>query len=885
MYHVHLSISRRALTFALAVVLVVSWVYSGWLDQFWSPTVRSVYEARANTTPYVGFFSPSATATAAGNANLALRQPDPRTGDLMVAAIAIRPAASTVNTPTGWTALGSWTGSDGGAEGADTGSVGYYWFYKVADGSEGTANVTFTENGTTSVWNGTIMQFRSSTGTYDLNSGGYSINADATNWNGTPDGNVGLTAGDVVLIAAATNGNPSAHSAQNITATGISAKGTVREHAEYSSTTGNDIEFAISDVHIWTGTSTADPTVTYTQSVAASGVVSILRVRQGSGTNRSDTWVRAAGAQVAGSTSVALPYPAHDVGDLLIMFIGNKHTAATPTTPSGWTLIANSYTGSAGTDGIDTGSTRVSAYYRQVTSQLTGTQSVTITSGNVTVGQIISVHKDDVATWVTDVDGGGDSTAGTSWSVTGSGLDLSGAFGGDIVLVGSSINTDAYTYSAHALSATGITFGDVTQTAEFRTATGNDMTLEVATGRVSAGSGSNAPTHTKTASGSTASAPAGAGIFIKVIGLVPSFDQSSYRFFTNANSTDVGSALAAQNTAATLSVAGDAFRLRQLIHVGTTTLTTSGQQFKLQYAVKSGTCDVGFSGETYADVTSGTAIAFNNNATPADGDNLTANANDPTHGGDTIVNQDYEEVNDFTNSVAAITEAQDGKWDFALYDNGAPSGTSYCFRIVKSDNTVLDSYEFIPEVSTASSASLTFVISHDNFPNLSPGTPVFATTTLSVNYSGGTGWNVTLSGDDQSPSNTVMDLSTDSAVGITDQLEWIPGSATTSPGNAVRISSLDSAGDVLAFRVMTASGSVAFRAATWWGSADSYSDNANTLWAGIASSTVARRIGNSSVSSGGGPALSTVLYYLDVPATQQTGTYTGGVTYTATANP
>lgn len=365
----------------------------------------------------------------------------------------------------------------------------------------------------------------------------------------------------------------------------------------------------------------------------------------------------------------------------------------------------------------------------------------------------------------------------------------------------------------------------------------------------------------------------------------PAMDQIAYRFFNNNNSTDVGSVLANQDTAATLSNSGDAFRLRALVTMYDTTLAVSGQQFKLQFAAKSGTCDVAFSGETYADVTAATVIAYNNNATPADGDNLTANANDPTVG-HTVVNQDYEELNNFTNTVATIAAGQDGKWDFALIDNGAPADTAYCFRIVKSDGSLLETYTVIPELATASAgASLTFIVSHDNFPNLSPGTPAFATTTLSVDYSGGTGWYVTLSGDDQSPTDTVMDLTTDAAVGITDQLEWIPGSATTSPGNAVRISALNSSGDVLAFRVMTASGSVAFRAATWWGSVDAYTDNANTLWAGIASSTVQRRIGNSSVSSGGGPALSTVLYYLDVPITQQTGTYTGGVTYTATANP
>ena len=116
------------------------------------------FTVNANAQPYVGFFSPERVWTAAGNANLNLRQPDPRAGDLLIAVLAIRPGSNTINTPSGWTLLGSWTGTDGGAEGADTGSVSIYWFYKLATGSEGTANQTFTENGTTSVWIGSIMQ-------------------------------------------------------------------------------------------------------------------------------------------------------------------------------------------------------------------------------------------------------------------------------------------------------------------------------------------------------------------------------------------------------------------------------------------------------------------------------------------------------------------------------------------------------------------------------------------------------------------------------------------------------------------------------------------------------------------------------------------------------
>ncbi|MGB9743192.1 MAG: hypothetical protein ACPLW9_00520 [Minisyncoccales bacterium] len=193
----------------------------------------------------------------------------------------------------------------------------------------------------------------------------------------------------------------------------------------------------------------------------------------------------------------------------------------------------------------------------------------------------------------------------------------------------------------------------------------------------------------------------------------PTFTQSAYRLFNNLDSTDVGTPLAAQDTAATLGSSGAAFRLRMLLHIGANQLALNGQSFKLQFAQR-GTdnlCDTAFSGETYNDVATSTVIAYNDNPTPADGATLTANTNDPTHGADTIVNQTYEELNNFTNSVAAIPSGQDGKWDFSLKDNNAPASTTYCLRVVKADGTLLNTYSVIPEITTASAAIVSVSVS------------------------------------------------------------------------------------------------------------------------------------------------------------------------------
>jgi len=118
----------------------------------------------------------------------------------------------------------------------------------------------------------------------------------------------------------------------------------------------------------------------------------------------------------------------------------------------------------------------------------------------------------------------------------------------------------------------------------------------------------------------------------------------------------------------------------------------------------------------------------------------------------------------------------------------------------------------------------------------------------------------------------------------TDQTEWVPAAATSTVGNAVVRASLDSSGDVLAFRVMSASSTngTPFLATSWWGADDS---DGTALWAGIASSTTQRKVGDAGAGSYSASAhINTVQYYLDVAASQQTGAYSGPLTFTATAN-
>ena len=184
-------------------------------------------------------------------------------------------------------------------------------------------------------------------------------------------------------------------------------------------------------------------------------------------------------------------------------------------------------------------------------------------------------------------------------------------------------------------------------------------------------------------------------------------------------------------------------------------------------------------------------------------------------------------------------------------------------------------------------SSITFTSDGNvTFPGVAAGgTYQTATTTLSVTTNNAGGWNVTLYGEHRVTGNTVMDLSTDDSVGITDQKEWVPEAATSTLSTQAFVrGSLDNSGDVLAFRVMSASSTNGgpFLAPSWWGDTDA---DGTAKWAGIASTTVQRQIGNAGLGSYSADAhLNTVQYYLKVPISQQTGSYDGGLVYTATAN-
>ncbi|MBE7419847.1 MAG: hypothetical protein HS128_19245 [Ideonella sp.] len=210
----------------------------------------------------------------------------------------------------------------------------------------------------------------------------------------------------------------------------------------------------------------------------------------------------AIGTGANGSTSVAPSYPSGiTAGQYLVCVVTSGGSAnPTPSTPSGWTLLA---TGAStdGTWGVDAGPRRVTVFGKVAAGSESGTLSVTITGGNTCRGTISRFTKSQATySWDVVAQGGNDSTSGTGFSAATSAIDWAV---GDATLVAVGQRVDSATQSSQSLTASGITFGTRTNRASTAVTTGNDHRHVVDTfAAITAGSGSAAPTWAYTASAS-----------------------------------------------------------------------------------------------------------------------------------------------------------------------------------------------------------------------------------------------------------------------------------------------------------------------------------------------------------------------------------------------
>jgi hypothetical protein len=208
-------------------------------------------------------------------------------------------------------------------------------------------------------------------------------------------------------------------------------------------------------------------------------------------------------------------------------------------------------------------------------------------------------------------------------------------------------------------------------------------------------------------------------------------------------------------------------------------------------------------------------------------------------------------------------------------------GSVYAYDAYALDSTQVET------LTVTIDPAVTFAVSTDSFGNLTPGTYKIATSTTVVTTNATT-WSVLLYGNNTGTglASSTLYIIADAATNnkIPDGTQWNATSTATTTSASLTSATISPGVDFLYFRVMTASGTQAFRSTAWWGADDNISGSAK--WAGVASSTASfltgRRIGSVTGYSGSN-IINTVQYYLDVGVSQQQGTYTGDLTYTWTS--
>lgn len=206
----------------------------------------------------------------------------------------------------------------------------------------------------------------------------------------------------------------------------------------------------------------------------------------------------ATGTKSAGGTTTVSPsYPAGVADDVLaIACRAAWQNLVTTASETGWTDHTDLLGGLVGTNSADSHQTRVAVDLRQLDGSESG--SVSFDQGGTISGALglimLYAKSPSSATWSTAIVTGDDATHGANRSVTASGsVSLAP---GDVVVAVAAVDTDTSlaSFSAPAITASGITFGTTTRrTSGAGVGTGNDGNLEVFDATVTSGTGTVAP--------------------------------------------------------------------------------------------------------------------------------------------------------------------------------------------------------------------------------------------------------------------------------------------------------------------------------------------------------------------------------------------------------
>lgn len=144
-------------------------------------------------------------------------------------------------------------------------------------------------------------------------------------------------------------------------------------------------------------------------------------------------------------------------------------------------------------------------------------------------------------------------------------------------------------------------------------------------------------------------------------------------------------------------------RIRMTIAVDEGALSANTKRFKLQYGERQTSCSAISAWTDLAPIGSTTALWRGANTSVTDGDSLSGNP--PTASDLNISIADragsFEEENLTALNPFKVALGEDVEYDWAVERGTAPDSTYYCFRMVESNDTVFDNYNFYPTLVTA----------------------------------------------------------------------------------------------------------------------------------------------------------------------------------------
>ncbi|WP_319244433.1 DUF6701 domain-containing protein [uncultured Propionivibrio sp.] len=289
------------------------------------------------------------------------------------------------------------------------------------------------------------------------------------------------------------------------------------------------------------------------------------------------TWGASGGTgATTGTTSLSIPYPSGIVaGNLLVLVVGNKYPTAGPTTPAGWTLMAQA-TGGLGAQAADSGPVFMTTFVKVASGTEAGNLSLTVTGANSSMARIFRYAKTG-ASWDYAATTGADTVGNLTWSVTGAADP--GLTAGDVLLMASALNCDRVNGWTESVAATGATFGTPVERNDTTTTSGNDQGLVVSEHPVASGTATAAPVYAMTGSGgagATTVCPTGAAVFLRmresITTITTGSDPSATTIAPGTGATDVNT-FTLQTNFGTEAVSSVTVNLSTNIGVGTLAIT------------------------------------------------------------------------------------------------------------------------------------------------------------------------------------------------------------------------------------------------------------------------------------------------------------------------